>query len=269
MMNSGITKRLSCAITLSATALALVGTPPAKAAFLVTLEPPGIQTPNVASICPGRTCQIGTETFDSRPTGAGQTFTTDFGTHGVITGTYKNVQINPADVFGGADRTGNYVVAYPGSAYSLDLTTTLPTGINYFGYWLSALDGGNSVAFYNGGTEVYSFTATDFINLIGHCPNPYCGNPNLPGGDSTQPYAFVNFFDNGGTFDRIIFSENFPDAGYESDNHTVRFAIGTSGTPIDAVAEPGSAALIGAALLSLVAVSRRRLSVHWTGSQRC
>ena len=262
MMNSGMTKRLSCAMTLSAAALALVGARPANAAFLVTLEPPGVQTPNVASICPGGTCQIGTETFDSRSTAAGQTFTTDFGTHGVITGTYKNVEIKPADVYGGASSTGNYAVAYPGSAYSLDLATTVPTGINYFGYWWSSLDGGNSVAFYNGGTEVYSFTASDFLNLTGHCPNPYCANPNPPGGDPTQPYAFVNFFDNGGTFDRIIFSENSPQAGYESDNHTVRFAIGTSGTQIDAVAEPGSATLIGAALLSLVALSRRRLSVH-------
>lgn len=262
MVNSGVTKRLSCAIALSAAALGLVEAPPAKAAFLVTGEPPGIQTPDVASICPGGDCQIGTETFDARPTGAGQTFTTDFGTHGAITGTYNNVQINPADVFGGAGRAGNYAVAYPGSPYSLDLTTTLPTGINYFGYWLSALDRGNSVAFYNGGTKVYSFNPTDFTKLTGPCPNPYCGNPNPPGGDSGEPYAFLNFFDNGGTFDRIVFSENVPGAGYESDNHTVGFATGISGTPINAVTEPSSAAVIGAALLGLVAVSRRHSSVH-------
>ncbi|MBV8095755.1 MAG: hypothetical protein JO110_21510 [Acetobacteraceae bacterium] len=247
-------------MTLSAAALALVGAPPVKAAFLVTVEPPGTQTANVASICPGGNCQIGTETFDSRSPGAGQSFTTDFGTHGVITGTYNNVQINPADVFGGAGGAGNYAVAYSGSPYSLDLTTTLPTGINYFGYWLSALDPGNSVTFYNGGTEVYSFTPADFINLTGPCPNPYCGNPNPPGGNSDQPYAFLNFFDNGGTFDRIIFSQNLSGAGYESDNHTVGFAIATSGTAINGVSEPGSAALMGAAVLSLVAVSRRRLS---------
>jgi hypothetical protein len=83
----------------------------------------------------------GVETFNSRPTGTGPGFTTDYGTGGAITGTYSGpsgVQINPADVFGGAGGIGNYVVAFGNTPYTLSLVADPildPQGINYFGYW--------------------------------------------------------------------------------------------------------------------------------------
>ena len=65
----------------------------------------------------------------------------------------NGVQINPADVYGGAGGAGNYAVAFGNTPYTLTLTADPikdPQGINYFGYWLSALDAGNQVAFLQG-----------------------------------------------------------------------------------------------------------------------
>ena len=129
----------------------------AQAAFDVTFEAPDVQSANQASLCAAfgtGACVIGVETFDTRPVGAGQTFSTDYGTSGVINGTYSNVEIAPASVFGGAG-SSNFAVTYTPGGYQVSLTTTLPSGINYFGYSLSALDQGNTVAFYNGATQVY------------------------------------------------------------------------------------------------------------------
>ncbi len=112
------------------------------APFNVTFEAPGVQSANQASLCaalgPG-TCTIGVETFNARSTVAGQTFSTDYGTGGAITGTYSNVEVAPGSIYGGAvdssnpARDSNYAVAYASSGYQVSLATTLPAGINYQG----------------------------------------------------------------------------------------------------------------------------------------
>ena len=232
-------------------ACATVGSPAGAAPFDVTFEAPGVQSANQASLCATLgtgNCTIGVETFDTRSTGAGQTFSTDYGTNGVITGTYSNVEVAPASIYGGA-ADSNYAVTYASSGYQVSLATTLPTGINYFGFWLSALDPGNTVTFYNGATQVYQFTPTDLINMIGACPdasNAYCGNPTpaFQGQDSNQPFAFVNFFDQEGSFDRIVFAESPVTGGYESDNHTVGYVTGNSGTLVTPIPEPASLTLL-------------------------
>jgi PEP-CTERM motif len=101
-----------------------------------------------------------------------------------------------------------------------------------FGYWLSALDPGNQVSFYKGAVEVGALTPADVIAKLG-TSGPYYGNPNPPfqGGDSGEPYAFINFYDMSGTFDQVVFTEDPAVGGYESDNHTVGFFTHVGGVP--------------------------------------
>lgn len=260
---------------------AAAGSPARAAPFNVTFEAPGVQSANQASLCAALgtgNCTIGVESFDSQPTGVGQTFSTDYGTNGLINGTYSNVNIASASIYGGAVGStaangGNYAVTYNSTGYQVSLATSLPTGINYFGFWLSALDQGNTVTFYSGATQVYQFTPTDLINLVGGCPNAsnaYCGNPNpaFQGQVSNQPFAFVNFFDQQGSFDRIVFAENPSTGGYESDNHTVGYVTGNSGTSVTPIPEPASLALLAFGVAGLALLRHRGRGTTSHGSPR-
>lgn len=162
---------------------------------------------------------VGVETFNEQSVGMHSSISTNFGNTG-ISGTYSGpngVQINAADQYGGAGGTGNYAVAFQNDPYSL----TLNKQVNYFGYWLSALDPGNTVTFYNNGVQVGQVTPSMITPSLN---SSYYGNPNanFKGQDSGEPFAFVNFYDTTGSFNQIKFSEapTFG-GGYESDNHTV------------------------------------------------
>ncbi len=250
-------KALSLAAALSAGAAAA-----APHTFLVTREDPGVQDANLTSLCAalgsGATCTVGVERFDGRSSGS---FQSDFGIGSGaywIRGDYTNVTVYSHDVYGGAGGTADYAVTFATGGYAVDLTTSNPAGINYFGFWLSALDRGNQVHFYSGGELVFSFTPADVDAIIGGtCPgNAYCGNPN-GGGNTAEPYVFLNFFDQTGTFDRIVFSEAPQVGGYESDNHTVGYVTGGSGTPVD-LPVPGTLLLGSLGLVGLGLASRRR-----------
>ncbi len=244
------------------TALLGFGVAPARAdAFKVSFEAAGVQNANTTALCAtagAGVCRIGVESFDLRAPSS--SFTTDFGTGGTITGAYSTVLLGAANQYGGAGGLGKYPSATSAAPYTVTLTTTLSTGINYFGFWLSALDSGNQVAFYKGSTLVYSFTPINLIAALGACSasNAYCGNPNalFLNTNSTQLYAFVNFFDTNGTFDSVRFDENPAQGGYESDNHTVGFVTAESGTGVN-VPEPVSLALLGVSLAGLSMVRRR------------
>jgi hypothetical protein len=197
--------------------------------FVLNYELPGVESSTATFSVKG------VETFDSRTVGNGTGFTTDFGTGGAITGAYSGGQINSADQYGGAGGAGNYIAAFGNTPYTLTLTndpSLNPNGINYFGYWLSALDGGNQVAFYKGATLVGSLSPSDVLARIGG-NSAYYGNPNAAflGQDAGETFAFINFYDTTGTFDRVVFSENPAVGGYESDDHTVGFYTQMGGVP--------------------------------------
>ena len=213
----------------------------------------------------------GAEGFESVPLSGSENFTTDFGTGGTITGRYSDVQVINADQYGGAGGSGQYAVTFGTGGYALDLTSTVRGGVNYFGYWLSALDRGNTVSFYASGRLLFTFNPQDVITAVNANPDPaqYYGNPNAPyaGANSGEPYIFLNFFNDTGHFDRVVFSENPQQGGYESDNHTVGHFLtkgtGTSfplsgGFPAAGVPEPESWAMMLAGFGLAGMAARRR-----------
>ena len=245
----------------------------ANAAWVVSYEgeAPGVQN-TTATFTVG-----GVETFNSDPVHAyPSTLTTSFGTSGpgsTISGVYssqgKGIQINSADQYGGAGGTGNYIVAFPNTPYSLKLSTDVAGGVNYFGYWLSALDPGNRVTFSDANNHtLFTFDPQDVINAIktSTTSSSYYGNPtgNFIGQDGGEPFVFVNFFDTTGSFGKVSFSEVNYGGGYESDNHTVgHYLTMGQGTTVplklsSSAPEPESWTLMILGVGAVGAVLRRR-----------
>jgi hypothetical protein len=228
IMSKNFWRRSVAAVTLSGAALLFVNNAVADT-FIVSYEGEAAGVENTTASF----SVVGAEGFDGQTAGTfPQSFTTNFGTSGAgstITGAYnalssKGIQITAADQYGGADGNSNYIVAFRNTPYSLTLSSNIAGGITYFGYWLSALDAGNYVTFYDGDDDAFTFNPQDVLNAVNASPNPslYYGNPNplFKGQDSSEPFIFLNFFDTSGSFDKVVFNE-VGGGGYESDNHTV------------------------------------------------
>ena len=214
-------------------------------AFIVTLEDPGIQQTRSVFF------SVGMETFDSRTTAATFTssFSTQVGSYSLVSGLTGAVSFgqinsrtlgdhNPPLLYGGAGGVG----AYPKDLGSI----TLNTSINYFGLWISAMNGTNTVKIYRefGGELLNTFNLSSMSALVGSssATNLYYGNPNwsiISGLGSTtfanqfsaaggEPFAFVNFYDttSGSGFKYITIDGG----GFESDNWTVGNYRSLSGT---------------------------------------
>lgn len=243
-------KTTLCLAILATTAISTAANAALPVGFTVSVEAPGVQN-TTATLT-----NSGVETFDSRSHGV-QNFNTSFG-GSPITATYTGVNVIGADQYGGSNGNTNYAVTGLGvsNSYAIDFNQ----GVNYFGYWLSALDGANTVEFWSGANKLGTFNPTEVLALVGG-NSAYFGNPNSPfqGNNAGEPYAFINFFlnDQEGTFDKVVFTQP-NNAGYESDNHTVGFwQDHGGGTVIPGVPEP-STWLTMIAGFGLVGVALRR-----------
>ncbi|MGA9070301.1 MAG: PEP-CTERM sorting domain-containing protein [Terracidiphilus sp.] len=240
--------------------------------IVVTYAAAGVQAPDTTILCGSDLqCWVGEQTFaaDSVPTaGVFPTIASIGGLTGEISGTYSGTGMDmyAADQYGGAGGTGYYPELFAaGGSYTLTLTTSgdLP-GVNYFGLWFSALDAGNELQFYENDSLLLTFTPAMFESLVGACPgstNAFCGNPNANflNDDSGEQYAFLNFFDQNGYFNKIVFTES-GGGGFESDNHTVAYMDPPtpSGTVISGEApEPSSLVLLLTGIMILMGISRR------------
>ena len=213
--------------------------------FLASYLAAGVQAPQATA---------NYETFSSiTPGSAVSPFITNFN-GSTYTGTYTgSVGWYAADQYGGAGGTSTYPETFSG--YSVVINPSA----NYFGLWFSALDVGNQLQFYRDNTLLYTFTPQDFIQLVGACPGTaFCGNPNSQflGQNSGQQYAYLNFYDSDGLFNKIVFGES-GGGGFESDNHAVAvLSAAPGGTPINPTPEP---APVGALLLGLGLISLGKL----------
>jgi PEP-CTERM motif len=107
--------------------------------------------------------------------------------------------------------------------------------INYFGLYWGSIDTWNTISFWDGSTEVGSFTGT---NVASAASSPV---------DFGTTSLFVNFFANGDTWTTIDLTSSQPN--FESDNH----AFGDSAVP-----EPATMALLGLGMLGLSLLIRRQ-----------
>jgi hypothetical protein len=186
---------------------------PADATVIVTYaESPGVETSTFINAT--------TYNFDSLALG----LNTNVDWSGV--GTFNQLYIKSADQYGGAANT-EYSVQGVGTSVSQTILN-LDSASAYFGLWWSAGDASNVIRFYSGlngtGTLVAEFTTASLLAALG---SAYDGNPNAGsnyGKDSSEPFAFINFFAVEGSSWQSIVLTNSSNSGFESDNYASRVA---------------------------------------------
>jgi hypothetical protein len=138
-------------------------------------------------------------------------------------GTYSQLYVINGNEYGGAAGSRYSVESAKSSLGSTPtVTLTMNSPVAYFGMWWSAGDSNNFLSFYSDGNLLASFSTATLLSKL---PAAYFGNPTpgYKGMDTTEAFAFINFFGQAGTtFDEIVFSDPSTTSGFESDNHTVR-----------------------------------------------
>lgn len=156
-------------------------------------------------------------TFNNLPNG----INTNVAWDGV--GTFDRLYIADANVWGGAydASTGQASqFSWQGRSWTQTSTLTLDQSSAYFGFWWSAGDRNNRLTFYSGDSVVAQYTTASMFSGLNLSPE-YYGNP-LTGGNSREPYAFINFYGGADTsWDRIELTQT-GGGGFESDNYTTR-----------------------------------------------
>lgn len=151
------------------------------------------------------------------------------GAGGVVSGSVSGQYAAPA-----GDSTDYLTVALNSPS---GLETILPGAYNYFGLYWGSMDNYNTLSFYDAGSLVASVTGADVI----------AAGAALGDQTATGSNRYVNFFFGSDTFDEVII--NTTQYAFESDNHA--FAR---------VPEPGLLSLLGAGLLALGFVTRRKVA---------
>ena len=198
MLKQGIKKALRVVLALMTVG---EGSIFGASSMVVTYEVAGVMTSPVLS----------SYTYDFNSIGTGSKSNISWTGWGG-TGTFSSVKVNPPDTYGGAN-SSNYAF----SSDSTQTTLVLSTRVSYFGMWWSAGDSGNILDFYSGATKIFTFTSSVLDGLS----TSYNGNPNsaFRGQNSSQKYAFINFFvQSGEQIDKVIARGS----NFESDNWTLR-----------------------------------------------
>lgn len=236
-----------------ALSLATATRPAMASSFAITVEDPGVQNANLSNLVNAHV-----QTFDGLKQGFSEAgFQWNEGTTKI--GTYTNTLIENADQYGGAGGKGQYFDvdtsrSGKGQTYS---TLKLDTPQSYLGLWWSAGDINNKLEFISKGQVVESLTTQDVVSYLSKIPNAksYMGNPTqkFNGQDNWEPFAFLNFYDVGGTFDEVKFS-NVGGTGFESDNHTIATSYKKiTGNVVKSV--PESSSVVGVLAVAFVGAS--------------
>ncbi|MBW4588806.1 PEP-CTERM sorting domain-containing protein [Aetokthonos hydrillicola Thurmond2011] len=240
MKNLLIKSAIASGVVLS---LATITRPAMATSFTISIENAGVQNAQLSNFTNGYVQNFDDPTLKTGYNAAGF----DWYNGGTKIGSYTKTLIVNADQYGGAGGTGKYfdVDTTRSSNGQTVSTLTLNTPQSYFGLWWSAGDASNVLTFLSGNKVVQTITTADVKSYIDKLKNKsdYYGNPTTQflGKDSGEPFAFLNFYDVGGTFDQIQFT-NIGGSGFESDNHTVATAYNsvTGAVVVKATPEPSS-----------------------------
>ncbi|MEH2149128.1 Npun_F0296 family exosortase-dependent surface protein [Nostoc sp.] len=231
--------------------LATISHPVMAASFSVTIENAGVQNANLSNLVNAHV-----ETFDGETQGYSSTgFQWNEGSKNI--GSYQNTLVVNADQYGGAGGKDKYFdvdTNRSGNGQKVS-TLNLQSPQSYFGLWWSAGDANNVMTFLSQGQTVFSMTTADVVSYIANLPNKdsYYGNPNstFKNQNTGEPYAFINFYDVGGTFDQIQFT-NVGGSGFESDNHTVATGYKSITGDVVTQAVPESSSILGVFTIGFV-----------------
>lgn len=244
-------------------AVVAISSPAEASGFDVYLSAPGSQQTLFTSTL--------TETFSGFSTG---TYTSNLvstiGTYQLTTTAKAAIVANNQYGTG----TGNYFSIGAQSSSSAPVTLQLSGQNSYFGFSWNAGDVNNELSFYNGSTLVGYYKTAAILDILKNATvtavngqtyqsSSYFGQPGTQL-NASEPYAFINFFDSTGSFDRIVFGNSGSSGtGFESDNHTIRTTAPAPDSTFvfvgSAVPEPGDIATVAGLGLAGGIFLKRRL----------